>query len=85
MTDGTNGNQRVTNAMLKKDLEYLIKGQDEMKRAVAANTEHRIACNERWEQHDKEHASLNAKKWAGDIGAAIAGAVTGVAAAIMKS
>ena len=86
MTDDTgNGNQRVTNATLKKDLEYLIKGQDEIRDSVKLNTEYRIAGKERWKQHDKEHAGLNAKKWAGDIGAGIVGIGAAIAAAATKS
>ena len=86
MTDDTgNGNQRVTNATLKKDLEYLIKGQDEIKDSVKLNTEYRIAGKERWKQHDKEHVSLNTKKWVGDVGAAVAGALTAIGVGLSKS
>ena len=86
MTDDTgNTNQRVTNALLMAELKNMGKDIDEIKGGMKPNTEHRIACEERWKAHDREHTSLNTKKWAGDIGAAIAGAVAGAAAAMTKS
>ena len=85
MAQTGNNNQRVTNAELKKDLEYLIKGQDEMKEAVKLNTEHRIVCTDRWETHKAEHTSLRAKSWVGDIGAAVAGIAAAVTTALVKT
>jgi hypothetical protein len=86
------GNQRVRNAVLSTKLDHVIEGIDEIKTnqrvqgdKIEANA---MACREhatRWTQHDKEHTSLKAKSWAGDIGAAVAGAVAGITAAIAKS
>ena len=85
-------NQRVTNAILGVKLDHVIEGMEEIKanqkeqgRDIQANAE---LCREHatlWEQHDKEHTNLKAKSWAGDIGAAVAGAVAGITAAIAKS
>jgi hypothetical protein len=79
------GNQRVRNAVLSTKLDHLIEGQEEIKDGMKLNTEARIASTERWKAHEKEHASLNTKKWAGDIGAAIAGALTAVGITVAKS
>jgi hypothetical protein len=83
--DSRNSNQRVTNAKLGMKLDYVIETVDEIKEAIALNTEHRITCSERWKQHDREHASLNTKKWAGDIAAAAAGVVAAIGASMAKS
>jgi len=85
MTETGNGNQRVTNVTLGMKLDYVIETVDEIKAAIALNTEHRITCTETWRLHDKEHASLNAKKWVGDIGAALAGALTAIGVGLSKS
>jgi len=83
--DSGNSNQRVTNAKLGMKLDYVIETVDEIKEAIALNTEHRITCSERWKQHDKEHTSLNTKKWVGDISAAAAGILAAVGASMAKS
>ena len=80
-----NGNQRVTNAILGVKLDHVIEGQEEIKAGMQLNTEARIASTERWTQHDKEHSSLRAKSWAGDIGAAITGAVAAIGVALTKA
>ena len=86
MTDDTgNSNQRVTNAKLGMKLDYVITTVDEIKEGMKLNTEYRIAGTERWKAHDKEHTSLNTKKWVGDIGAAAAGIAAAIAAGLTKS
>ena len=85
MTQTGNNNQRVTNAILGVKMDHVIEGMEEIKAGMALNTESRIASTERWKQHDKEHSALNTKKWAGDIGAALAGAAAGITAALTKS
>ena len=85
MADSSNSNQRVTNAVLGVKLDSIAKDVAEIKDGVRLNTEYRIASTQRWKDHDKEHASLNTKKWAGDIGAAIAGALTAVGITVAKS
>ena len=85
MTDDRgNSNQRVTNAILGTKLDRVIDDLDEIKGGMALNTEARIASTERWKAHEKEHASLNTKKWAGDIGAGIAASIPGLAALFGK-
>ena len=88
----TGNSQRVTNAILGGKMDSVAfdvieikKCIDRMDLYVRENTEARQVNNERWRQHDHEHESLNAKKWAGDIGAAVAGAFVGLAAALTKS
>jgi len=83
--DSGNTNQRVTNAILGGKLDRIAEDVAEIKAGMQRNTEYRIAATERWKAHDKEHASLNTKKWAGDIGAAIAGALTAVGITVAKS
>jgi len=83
--DSGNTNQRVTNAILGGKLDRIAEDVAEIKAGMQRNTEYRIAATERWKAHDKEHASLNTKKWAGDIGAAATGIAAAVAAAITKS
>ena len=85
MTQDNGSNQRVTNAILGTKLDVVIKSQEEIKDGMKLNTESRSASTERWKQHDKEHSALNTKKWAGDIGAALAGAAAGITAALTKS
>ena len=85
MVDSSNSNQRVTNAILGTKMDYMIKGQEEIKAGMKLNTEARIANTERWKQHDKEHTSLKAKSWVGDIGAGIVGIGAAIAAAVSKS
>ena len=80
-----NSNQRVTMAILGEKMDNMQADVSEIKKDTKLNTEERIASKERWKQHDKEHASLTRKSWAGDIGAAVAGAVAGITAAIAKS
>jgi hypothetical protein len=58
------GNQRVTNAILGGKLDGIAKDVKEIKGDMKLNTEARITHTERWKAHDKEHASLNTKKWA---------------------
>ena len=72
-------------AVLGAKMDNMQADVSEIKKDTKLNTEERIASKERWKQHDKEHSSLNTKKWAGDVGAAIAGAVAGITAAIAKS
>ena len=85
MAQTGNSNQRVTMAVLGEKMDYMQADVSEIKKDAKLNTEERIASTERWKAHDKEHSALNAKKWAGDVGAAIAGAVGGITAAILKS
>lgn len=83
MSEG-DSNQRVTNAMLKKDLEYLMKGQDEIRTAVQANTEHRISCSQKWQEHDKEHERTGRTNRVWDGATIIAGAISGAITAALK-
>ena len=85
MTGSGNSNQRVTMAILGEKMDNMQADVSDIKKDTKKNTEERIASTERWRAHEKEHGSLNTKKWAGDIGAAIAGAVGGITAAILKS
>ena len=92
MTGPSNNNQRVTNAILGGKMDSLLKGFEEMKdaqkeqnRQIRVNSDLCIEHSVLWKQHDKEHVSLNTKKWAGDIGAAIAGALTAVGITVAKS
>ena len=68
MPDTTN--QRVTNAVLKKDIESLSKRVGELGDELRADKErstkrmavvegHVIKCSTLWEKHDTEHARVN--------------------------
>ena len=78
-------NQRVTMAILGEKMDNMQVDVSEIKKDTKLNTEERIASKERWKQHEKEHASLNTKKWAGDIGAGIVASIPGLAALFTKS
>ena len=78
------GNQRVTMAILGEKMDNMQADVSEIKTDTKLNTEERIASKERWKAHDKEHSSIKAKSWVGDIGAAIAG-IGAAAVAIVKS
>jgi len=87
----TGNSQRVTNAILGGKMDSVAfdvieikKCIDRMDLYVRENTEARQVNNERWRQHDHEHESLNAKKWAGDIGAGIVASIPGLAALFAK-
>ena len=92
MTGSGNSNQRVTNAVLAVKLDHVIEGraaikenQKEQGHRIQANAKACTEHNVLWKEHAKVHADLNVKKWAGDIGAAVAGAIAGASAAIFKS
>ena len=87
----TQDNQRVRNAVLDEKLDHVLEGQREIKdnqkeiRAdLRLNTDARIASDERWKAHDKEHGSLRTKSWAGDIGAAVTGGIAALIAYASK-
>ena len=85
MAGSGNSNQRVTMAVLGAKMDNMQADVSEIKKDTKLNTEERITSKERWKAHDKEHASLNAKKWVGDIGAGIVGIGAAIAAAVTKS
>ena len=51
---------------------------------INANKSRLDLQDERWKQHEKEHAGDTTKKWVGDVVAAVTGAITGIVALLQK-
>lgn len=87
---------KTTLAVLGQQMKEMLRRQDNVDQkldsVVDTVTEmsliqaHCTAVQEtRWEHHGEEHRALNQKKWAGDIGAAVAGIIAAAIAAVSRS
>ncbi len=73
-------NQRVTMAILGEKMDNMQADVSDIKKDTKLNTEERIASEVLWKAHDKEHANLRVKSWAGDVGAAMTGGIAALIA-----
>jgi len=90
---GDNG--KITLAVLGQQMQEMLRRQDKTDGKLDSINDKldgvmmdHASCSAtqeaRWERNEKELSALNAKKWAGDIGAALAGIVAAAVAAASK-